>query len=153
MIIISLICVVTAAIFLGIGFVTGDSSVLYASIVAALLGGIFLLIAWFNGRRRRTPLRAKTVSGEDPAAAATWSGAATTGGAPATEVLDRDPAPVASAPVTSAAPSAPTRPIDESVFKPPTAPPAERTVACVRATRSSRSATVSTLLQRRGSQP
>ncbi len=62
MIIVSLICVVVAAITLAVGYAIEATSVLYASIAAALLGGLFLLIAMFQGRRRHKPLRSATVS-------------------------------------------------------------------------------------------
>ncbi|MEE8602326.1 hypothetical protein [Euzebya tangerina] len=144
MIIISLICVVAAAIALGVGYVTEETSVLYASIAAALLGALFLMIAWVQGRRRGKPLRSATVAGDEPGSAATWKGAAwSEGQGQADEVLRRDdtvpasqasptstrpaesPAPAASAP---AAQSAQEQTIDEAVFKPPAAPakPSER---------------------------
>ena len=126
MIIASLICVVVAAITLVVGYLNQDSSILFVCIGAGLLGLLFLLMAMFQARTRPKPLRSATVSGDEAAGPATWKGAGWGGGdAPKGNVLTRPVAapPETVPPTTSADAPGTEPPVDDDVFKPPSALP------------------------------
>ncbi|HUG86887.1 MAG TPA: hypothetical protein VMM13_20120 [Euzebya sp.] len=125
MIVISLILVVISAISLLIGgLFRDDLALIYTSIAAALAAAVFLAAGVLRGTRRRKPVTAATLPGEDATGRpATWQGAGWTGDTPEDAPLARDEESEADAPVKARTETVDeTVRIDESAYAPP--PPA-----------------------------
>ncbi|MGI9016661.1 MAG: hypothetical protein ACR2HR_06080 [Euzebya sp.] len=129
MIVTSLVLVVVSALSLFVGaFFRDDLSLIYVSIVAALLAAAFLGVAWYRSGRRRKPPRAVTLPGEDPVATpAPWGGAGWSG---AGSDDDHDTAALSRESDQAAPPSPPSPPVTAGSPAPggsPWSPPAPPT--------------------------